>query len=64
MKKLKNLRLALWEDEMSQAELARRTGINRTYIVFGINGRLIFTEDEKKKIAKVLKRPAGLIFEV
>jgi transcriptional regulator with XRE-family HTH domain len=55
MKKLRQLRKMA---RASQAELALRTGINRTRLSFAENGYLELTAEEQAKIRKVIAKTA------
>ena len=57
------LKLKLWEQGITQQILSRKTGIPRTYISLGINGRYVFDEEQKQKIAEALERKAKELFE-
>jgi transcriptional regulator with XRE-family HTH domain len=63
MNKNNKLRQVLFEAEMTQRELADRTNIPEAYISFYIHGRFILDTDQKRIIAKVLKKPQKELFE-
>ncbi len=54
MVKNTKLKVKLWEKGVSQRTLSRETEIPRAYISLGINGRYLFDEMQKQKIAKAL----------
>ena len=47
---------------LSQRELAKKVGINRTLISMYVRGRYVLSEIERKKIARTLKVPEASIF--
>lgn len=63
MAKNSRLKLKLWEQGITQQTLSSKTGIPRTYISLGINGRYVFDEGQKQKIAEVLELKAKQLFE-
>ena len=56
------LKLRLWEKGMSQEMLSKETGIPRSYISLGINGRYLFDDGQKERISKALGLPENLLF--
>lgn len=62
MKKNVILKIHLFLSGMTQAELARQTGIQASDISRGIRGRLSFTQDEKQRIAEALERDLKDLF--
>jgi cyanate lyase len=54
MNKNRTLKLKLWEKGISQDTLSRETGIPRAYISLGVNGRYVFDDQQKAKIARAL----------
>ena len=57
------LKLALFEKGISQAELGKQAGIPRSYISMAINGRLNLEEYQKGAICRVLDREYEDLFK-
>jgi transcriptional regulator with XRE-family HTH domain len=52
----KNVRLKslMFERGFKLSELAKETGIPRSYLSMGVNGRYVFSEAEQRRIAKTI----------
>ncbi len=50
----KKLVLLLWERKINQTQLAKDTGISRSWVNQIVNGRVIPTQEEMDKIANAL----------
>ena len=55
-------KLAIMEAGLSQRDLAKETGIHESLISMAVRGRYVFDGDQKRKIAKELRRPISQIF--
>ena len=62
--KNKRLMLALVDVGLTQRELARRSGVHETTLSRIVNGRLIPSSDEARRIAKVLGRAPSDLFDI
>jgi transcriptional regulator with XRE-family HTH domain len=61
MAKLAGMKVKMFEAGVTQADLSKATRIPRSTISLGLNGRYIFSEAQKARIAKALKcAPAEL----
>lgn len=58
-----NLKIALWTRRVSQNELARRTGLNRSIISLVVTGRYNLDDAQRARIAEALKATPQEIFE-
>jgi transcriptional regulator with XRE-family HTH domain len=63
MKRNTSLKMALFEQGITQRELARKVGLQESQISMAIRGRLILNLREKEKVSKVLKRPINELFD-
>ena len=63
MVKNSKLKVKLWEKGVSQRTLSEETEIPRAYISLGINGRYLFDEMQRNKIAKALGVQLNEIFD-
>lgn len=57
-----SLRMAIYERHMAQADVAQKAGIDITKMSKIANGRLEATDDEKKAIARILRKPIDELF--
>jgi transcriptional regulator with XRE-family HTH domain len=58
------LKVAIIQRDITQREVARRTGIPEVRLSMFIRGCVAATEDEKRALAKVLRRGATALFPV
>ncbi len=59
----KALRIAIIESDLKQYEVARKIGVGEARMSGFVRGRFEPTKDEKKLLARVLKRPIHELFE-
>ena len=64
MSKAKNLKLKMivWEDPRTQAEIAKEATVSTTNLSVCMRGRYMFVEDEQKRLADVLSCKVEDIF--
>jgi transcriptional regulator with XRE-family HTH domain len=60
---LTKLKLKLLEIEITQREVSLQSGINESIISLICKGRFLPDQEQRKKIAKVLKLPEEDLFE-
>ena len=58
------LKSALLENGMTQRDLARKAKVSEFYISMNIQGRYLFTDNDRMKIALVLGRDETELFNV
>jgi transcriptional regulator with XRE-family HTH domain len=61
-KKNMRLKVALAANDLSQKQLADKTGINRSLINLHINGRYRLNTDQQQRVAKALNRSVDELF--
>ena len=61
---MKNIKfqIALVEAGMNQRDLAKATGVNAALISLAARGRYVFSDSQKEKISKFLRKPAAELF--
>ena len=62
MKKLKNVKLALIEKDLTQKELARMAGIEKSVLSNTIAGRWVLRQDQQEKVALILNKTVQELF--
>lgn len=62
-KRFKNLRMAIWENDMTIGELAERLDKSQTYITNRMTARFSFTMDDVYEICSILDIPLEKIPE-
>ena len=63
IEKNSKLKLAIFEQDISQAELAQKTGIAESVLSMAINGRYNLKPEQKENIAETIGRDVSEIFE-
>jgi transcriptional regulator with XRE-family HTH domain len=56
------LKIAMFEKNITQAELSLKTGIPRAYISLAINRKFNFDDEQKSKIARALRTSLCEVF--
>ena len=64
MEKNTRLKGAIFEQNLTQRELAAGTGIREEYISMSVNGRMILNRTQRRRIAGFLGRPEPELFPV
>jgi len=64
MEKNTRLKGAIFEQNLTQRKLAAGTGIREEYISMSVNGRMLLTRDQRRKIAVFLRRPENELFQI
>jgi len=57
------LKLAIFENGISQRELAKKTGIHESFISMAVRGKFNLDPVQKAKIAKAIGRSQNEIFQ-
>jgi len=58
------LRNEIFEQGFTQAEVCRQANVRPEYVSMHMKGRYLLRPDERKRIAKVLKKPGSVLFPV
>lgn len=64
MRRRTELEVAIVKKGLKKGEVAKRAKVNPSYFSLAISGRFNLSDDEKRRVAKVLNRPVQDLFPV
>lgn len=63
MKRNIKLKVAIWDSQKTQSQIAAEAGVNRTYLSLALNGKFILSDNQKIAIARVLGCEVEKLFQ-